>query len=94
MTQTEPFLGAAVEIPAGRGVVRFIGATSFSAGKWVGIELPDAKGKNDGTVMGITYFNCKPNHGVFVRPSQVKVIGKESPDIHVRRIRTFTCFLM
>lgn len=24
-------------------------------------------GKNDGTVQNITYFTCKPKHGIFVR---------------------------
>jgi dynactin 1 len=77
MAPTDPYLGAIVEIPTGRGVVRFCGAASFAPGKWIGIELTEPKGKNDGTVMAITYFNCKPNHGVFVRPSQVKVIEEE-----------------
>ncbi|OAX37534.1 hypothetical protein K503DRAFT_850414 [Rhizopogon vinicolor AM-OR11-026] len=73
----DPPLGALVEVTAGRGIVRFVGATSFSAGKWVGIELPEPKGKNDGSIKDVTYFSCKPNHGVFVRPSQVKVINAE-----------------
>ncbi|KAL1950983.1 hypothetical protein VTO73DRAFT_132 [Trametes versicolor] len=75
----EPVLGALVEVPAGRGTVRFAGATSFSAGKWIGIELFDGHGKNDGTVQGVKYFSCKPNYGVFVRPSQVKVIAPPEP---------------
>ena len=74
MAPTDPPLGAAVEIPAGRGTVRFCGATSFSAGKWVGIELEEPNGKNDGTVQGVRYFTCKMSYGVFVRPSQVKVL--------------------
>ncbi|GJJ08433.1 hypothetical protein Clacol_002649 [Clathrus columnatus] len=74
MAPLEPVKGALVEIPAGRGVVRFIGATQFSPGKWIGIELSEPKGKNDGSVMGVAYFSCKMNHGVFVRPSQVKVL--------------------
>lgn len=74
---SEPQLGAIVEIPVGRGVVRFAGTTSFSAGKWVGIELNEPNGKNNGIINGIPYFNCKPNYGVFVRPSQVKVIATE-----------------
>jgi dynactin 1 len=74
---SDPQLGAIVEIPVGRGVVRFAGATSFAAGKWVGIELNEANGKNNGTINDIAYFTCKPNYGVFVRPSQVKVIGSE-----------------
>ena len=72
---TDPPLGAIVEVPAGRGVVRFCGGTSFSAGKWIGIELAEPNGKNDGSVQGVKYFTCKPNYGVFVRPSQVKVIA-------------------
>lgn len=70
----EPVKGAQVEIPAGRGIIRFIGATQFSPGKWIGIELSEPKGKNDGSVMGVAYFSCKANYGVFVRPSQVKVL--------------------
>ncbi|KZT02085.1 dynactin [Laetiporus sulphureus 93-53] len=78
MAPTEPPLGAIVEVPPGRGVVRFCGATSFSAGRWIGIELAESNGKNDGTVQGVKYFTCKPNYGVFVRPSQVKVVSLES----------------
>ncbi|KAG1758451.1 dynein associated protein-domain-containing protein [Suillus occidentalis] len=73
----DPPVGALVEVSAGRGIVRFAGATSFSSGKWIGIELHEPKGKNDGSLQGLTYFSCKPNHGVFVRPSQVKVINAE-----------------
>lgn len=74
MAPTDPPLGAIVEIPVGRGTVRFCGSTSFAGGKWVGIELDEPTGKNDGTVMGVRYFTCKLPHGVFVRPSQVKVL--------------------
>lgn len=66
-------LDAVVDVAAGRGIVRFVGSASFAAGRWVGVELNAANGKNDGSVAGITYFSCPPNHGVFVRPSQVKV---------------------
>lgn len=77
MAPAEITLGAVVEVLAGRGTVRFYGSTSFSPGKWVGIELFDRDGKNDGTVQGVKYFTCKPNHGIFVKPSQVKVIDSE-----------------
>ena len=75
-------LGAIVDVTAGqggRGVVRFCGATSFAAGKWVGVELNEPKGKNDGTVLGVRYFTCKPSYGVFARPSQVK-LAKVTPE--------------
>ena len=74
----KPVVGSRVEIPVGRGVVRFTGATSFSPGKWVGVHLYDPKGKNDGSVQGVQYFTCPMGYGVFVRPSQVKaVLGME-----------------
>lgn len=42
----------------------------------------DPTGKNDGTVKGERYFDCKPNHGVFVRPSQVKILeGRGTPTV-------------
>ena len=68
----DPALGTIVEVPVGRGVVRFSGTTSFKPGKWVGIELYEQKGKNDGSVEGVSYFNCKKDYGVFVRASQIK----------------------
>ncbi|KAF8547555.1 hypothetical protein OG21DRAFT_1527081 [Imleria badia] len=37
------------------------------------------KGKNDGSIQGIAYFSCRPLHGVFICPSQVKVLPPE-PD--------------
>ena len=87
---SEPQLGAIVKIPVGRGVVRFCGATSFAAGKWVGIELNEGNGKNNGTINGIAYFTCQPNYGVFVRPSQVKVIGSER-DLSSNNVRHMIC---
>ncbi|KAJ7650592.1 dynactin [Roridomyces roridus] len=75
-------LGTIVEVSVGRGVVRFSGSTSFMAGKWIGIELFEANGKNDGTVQGVSYFTCKPNYGIFVRSSQIKgTYGSESDRI-------------
>ncbi|XP_078346704.1 CAP-Gly domain-containing linker protein 3-like isoform X2 [Oculina patagonica] len=53
------------------GVVRFIGRTQFATGMWLGIELDQPVGKNDGSVSGVRYFDCKPSHGVFAPPSKV-----------------------
>lgn len=53
------------------GFVRFLGEIISVKGVWVGIELDEAYGKNDGSVKGRYYFRCKPKHGVFVRPHQV-----------------------
>ncbi|ORZ39895.1 hypothetical protein BCR44DRAFT_1217342 [Catenaria anguillulae PL171] len=65
-------LGDRVSIPLGpvmvSGVLRFIGTTQFKPGTpWAGVEL-DVKGsgKNDGSVLGVKYFTCPPNSGIFV----------------------------
>ncbi|KAJ0397813.1 hypothetical protein P43SY_000893 [Pythium insidiosum] len=55
------------------GFVRFFGDIEGVKGVWVGVELDEPKGKNDGSVKGRYYFRCKPNHGVFARPAQVYV---------------------
>ncbi|CAE6490107.1 unnamed protein product [Rhizoctonia solani] len=73
--QNEVPLDAVVDVSAGRGTVRFVGNTTFAPGKWVGIELAAPNGKNDGSVKDVVYFSCAPNHGVFVRPSQVKIVS-------------------
>ncbi|XP_072353924.1 dynactin subunit 1-like isoform X2 [Scyliorhinus torazame] len=57
-----------------RGTVAYVGATMFASGKWVGVILDDAKGKNDGTVQGKRYFTCEESHGIFVRQSQIQLV--------------------
>ncbi|CAF1147699.1 unnamed protein product [Adineta ricciae] len=58
-------------------IVRFIGTTLFSEGIWIGIEfISRALGKNDGSVNGRSYFQCKPNHGLFVRPNRLTLTKK------------------
>lgn len=61
----------------GYGTVLFVGQTSFAPGLWVGIALDPGTpgGKNDGSVQGKRYFDVEPGMGVFVRNSQVTVVG-------------------
>ena len=67
-------LGQTVLSDGRQGVVRFIGATAFANGEWVGLELSDDSGKNDGSVKGERYFDCQPGHGIFVRPESIREI--------------------
>ncbi|KAI8372259.1 CAP Gly-rich domain-containing protein [Choanephora cucurbitarum] len=83
-------IGSRVVVNDLLGTVRFFGNTSFQTGKWVGIELDEPQGKNSGIVQGKRYFECKPNHGVFVRPANVKInedasAGSVSPSSAMRR---------
>jgi dynactin 1 len=67
--------GQTVELNDGRqAVVRFVGATGFAPGEWVGVELDEGSGKNDGSVKGERYFDCSPNHGMFLRAAGVSRI--------------------
>uniref|UniRef100_A0A8C2L4H3 Dynactin subunit 1 n=2 Tax=Cyprinus carpio TaxID=7962 RepID=A0A8C2L4H3_CYPCA len=69
-------VGSLVEVigKGHRGTVAYIGNTLFASGKWVGVILEEAKGKNDGTVQGKRYFTCQENHGIFVRQSQIQLV--------------------
>ncbi|PHH69344.1 hypothetical protein CDD80_6819 [Ophiocordyceps camponoti-rufipedis] len=60
-----------------RGVVRYIGdVAEIPAGKgaWVGVELDEPVGKNDGSIAGTRYWGqpSELKHGVFVRPERIE----------------------
>ena len=48
------------------GYVRYVGPTHFERGIWFGIELDEAKGKNNGTVKKKFYFQSRDDCGLFV----------------------------
>ncbi|KAI9218658.1 hypothetical protein BC828DRAFT_417118 [Blastocladiella britannica] len=71
-------VGDRVSIPMGThlvsGALRFLGTTQFKPGvPWAGVEL-DIKGtgKNDGSVLGIKYFECPASSGIFVPMEKVQ----------------------
>lgn len=53
--------------------------TQFASGYWVGIELDAPLGKNNGAVKGETYFTCPDNCGLFVKPSQLRILEDAQP---------------
>ncbi|KAK3754398.1 hypothetical protein QZH41_011174 [Actinostola sp. cb2023] len=53
------------------GILRFCGLTEFSSGEWAGVELDEPVGKNDGSVSGVEYFQCRPNRGIFAPISKI-----------------------
>ncbi|KAI2464302.1 CAP-Gly domain-containing protein [Annulohypoxylon bovei var. microspora] len=68
-------VGQSIRLSDGRNAtVRYVGGTHFAVGDWVGVELEDDSGKNDGAVQGERYFDCSPGRGMFVRPVTVTVL--------------------
>ena len=72
------------------GTIRFVGETEFAPGTWIGVELDEPKGKNNGTVKGKVipievysnicllykvYFECRDKHGLMVRVAQLEPLG-------------------
>ncbi len=73
-------IGQTVELSDGRtATVQYVGSAHFAVGDWIGVELDDASGKNDGAVQGERYFDCEPGHGMFIRPGVTKIIDQSTP---------------
>lgn len=54
------------------GTVRYVGKITGIKGNWVGLELDDKEGKNDGMAKGKQYFSCQENHGIFCKAKMIK----------------------
>ncbi|CAD5112759.1 DgyrCDS1977 [Dimorphilus gyrociliatus] len=67
------------------GILKYFGKTKFAQGEWCGIELDEKIGKNNGSVEGVTYFNCEDNFGIFAPVSKVTMEKKE--EVEVKRAR-------
>ncbi|KAL2759871.1 hypothetical protein ACRALDRAFT_2038634 [Sodiomyces alcalophilus JCM 7366] len=77
---SEIVVGQTIQLSDGRtGVVRFVGTAHFAPGDWVGIELDEDTGKNDGSVQGERYFDCAMGHGMFVRPPTLTILAQPPP---------------
>lgn len=59
------------------GTLRFIGNVLFSSGIWCGIQLRAPIGKNDGSVLGVRYFHCPPDHGLMAPLSKVILLDED-----------------
>lgn len=61
-----------------RGEVKYVGEVKEipgALGAWVGVQLDEPVGKNDGSIGGTRYWGAESplKHGVFVRPERVEV---------------------
>lgn len=70
-------VGDRCEITPGerRGTVKFIGEIPEikAGGYWVGVQLDEPSGSNDGSVKGERKFECPDKYGAFVRGANVAV---------------------
>ena len=80
--------------------MRYFGEIDLSRGIFCGVELDEPAGLNDGSLHGVRYFTCKPQHGIFAPVHIVKPLPggswtqqfrrKQSPDSFTRhRSATF-----
>ena len=61
------------------GVVRYVGKAG-TTDYWIGVELSQPVGKHNGRAKNNThYFQCKHNHGVYVRPWHVLPMRRTLP---------------
>lgn len=63
------------------GRLRYCGPVEFASGIWVGIELDEAYGKNNGSVNGISYFDCEEKHGIFAPIGRVYKVSRTSGQV-------------
>ena len=68
-----------------QGTIAFLGPTQFARGVWAGVILDTAEGKNNGSVNGISYFQCKPNCGLFAKPEKLVLIQQSSISMSAHR---------
>ncbi|XP_033636643.1 CAP-Gly domain-containing linker protein 4-like isoform X2 [Asterias rubens] len=61
------------------GTLQFCGTTHFASGLWAGVALDEPDGKNNGSVAGISYFECPSNHGIFAPLSKISKDGSPRP---------------
>jgi hypothetical protein len=55
----------------GVAIIRYVGPCNKRTGLWIGLELPEPVGRNDGKLEARRYFTCLPNCGLFVRPEKI-----------------------
>lgn len=79
MTGLALAVGQVIELNDGRrAIIRFLGPTGFAPGEWIGVELEEGSGKNDGSVKGDRYFECENNYGMFLRAAGVGKIVEQA----------------
>ncbi|KAI9261588.1 hypothetical protein BDA99DRAFT_511836 [Phascolomyces articulosus] len=74
-----PVLGAKVELlrrplPM-RGTIKYIGQVQFAKGTYVGVELDERLGNNDGAYNDVRYFHTDQQRGAFCKLDDFKILS-------------------
>ena len=56
-----------------RGTIRYVGPLETKPGVFIGIELDEPLGRNNGSFEGKALFHCSDKHGLFIRPKEVEI---------------------
>ncbi|KDR21676.1 Microtubule plus-end tracking protein TIP150 [Zootermopsis nevadensis] len=71
------------------GILRYFGEIEQSPGVFCGVELDEPVGLNDGSVEGVRYFTCRPQHGIIAPVGNVRTVPgggwQEAQDSRSRR---------
>ena len=61
----------------GEGTIKFVGSLQHTKemGVWYGIQLKDRRGRHDGTVNGVKYFECPPQYGLHCRFNHLEAVA-------------------
>lgn len=91
MASLNPKIGDIAQTHDGRqGTVRYVGPLKIAAGEWLGLELPDNSGKNDGSVKGERYFTCQPGFGIFVRKESIIEVIAQRASLTASKVNSST----
>lgn len=66
------------------GILRYYGEINLTSGLFCGVELDEPAGLNDGSVQGVRYFTCRPQHGIVAPVGIVRPLPQQPPDIGLK----------
>eukprot|EP01083_Nonionella_stella_P023070 63781_1 len=88
--QINDFVSLGTTKKAKQGYIRYVGPLIGSkySGIYYGIQLDQSDGKNNGTLDGNKYFECRKNHGLFTKRSKIKkvVIKHKSSEYNMQLV--------
>ena len=63
----------------GPGTIKFVGSLEHTKemGLWYGIQLKNRRGRHDGTINGVKYFECAPQYGLHCRQNHLELLIEE-----------------